>query len=282
MEATVARKAIASGADGVTIRGATIEKFANAGIYIEANRWTITNSDIRHVHFQGIGVYQGTGHVIRDTLVRRNGVIGMSAVEADDFTVQRSEFAHNNYLHAGPVSGGWHEGSVKILKSHDLVFRDNWSHHNYGDGLWFDWDNRDILIEDNLLERNTRHGLQYEASFDATVRHNTIRNNGTVWAAQGTGILNSTSKNVTYHGNRIANNAIRSIVITWQDRGRHERFGERQSANLLFRDNVIELDNNFQSWVRVNWDQDPRVYSFKNRFKGNTYVAPKNGRRKRD
>jgi parallel beta-helix repeat protein len=280
MEVTVAGMAIQSEADGVTIRGATIEKFAYNGISTTADRWTISKSEIRHIHFEGIGIAEGTGHVIENNRVHHNGVIGMTVVDVSDFTVQGNEFAHNNYLETGPLYGH-HEGSIKILKSHDVVFRDNWSHHNHGDGLWFDYDNYDILIENNLLESNTRNGLHYEASFDATVRYNTIRDNGTVEPQQGAGIFNSTSKNVDYHANRIANNAIRSIVILWDDRGRHEKFGERQSSNLSFRDNFIVLHNNFQSWLGVYWDQDPRVFSSNNRFEGNTYIAPKNPQRER-
>jgi parallel beta-helix repeat protein len=271
VEATVAGTAIASSADDVTIRGAGIEKFAYNGINTAANGWTIDNTEIRYIHFQGIGIYGGSGHVIQDTRVHHCGIIGMTAVEVDDFTVQGNEFDHNNYLGAGARSGGYHEGAVKILKSHDVVFRDNWSHHNDGDGLWFDFDNYDILIENNVLESNTRNGLHYEASFDATVRYNTIRDNGTDWDSFPAGILNSTSKNVEYYGNRLEDNVIRSIVITWTPRGQSATLGERQSANLYFHDNVIVLDDNFQSWVGVYWDQDPRVFSSNNRFQGNTY-----------
>jgi len=141
--------------------------------------------------------------VIQNNHVRHNGIIGMTTGAVDAFTVQGNEFDHNNYLHAGPRTGGYEEGSVKILQSHDVVFRDNWSHHNVGDGLWFDWDNYDILIENNVLENNSRNGLHYEASFDATVRYNTIRGNGTDSGSEPAGILNSTSKNVEYYGNRI-------------------------------------------------------------------------------
>jgi hypothetical protein len=276
-EATVAGMAIASSASDVTIRGATIEKFAYTGINTVADRWTIEDSDIRYVHFQGIGIYGGTGHVIQNTHVHLNGVIGMTAVEVDAFTVQGSEFDHNNYLHAGPKTGGHHEGSVKILKSHDVVFRGNWSHDNVGDGLWFDTDNYDILIENNLLESNSRNGLQYEASFDATVRFNTIRNNGTDWDSQPTGILNSTSKNVEYYGNRIEDNVIRDFVILWANRGRSATLGEYQSANIYFHDNVVVLDDNFASWVGVYWNQDPRVFTSNNRFQHNTYYAQRDG-----
>jgi len=217
--------------------------------------------------------------VIQNNHVRHNGIIGMTTGAVDAFTVQGNEFDHNNYLHAGPRTGGYEEGSVKILQSHDVVFRDNWSHHNVGDGLWFDWDNYNILIENNVLEDNSRNGLHYEASFDATVRYNTIRGNGTDSGSEPAGILNSTSKNVEYYGNRIEGNRIRSIVILWADRGQSATFGERQSANLSFHDNVIVLDDNFESWVGVYWDQDPRVFTSNNRFAGNTYYAPRNGER---
>ena len=277
VEATVAGFAIQSAADDVTIRGATIEMFAYTGINTAANRWWIEDSDIRYVHFQAIGIYGGTGHVIRNNHVHHNGVIGMTAAGVNGFTIQGNEFDHNNYLHAGPKAGGFHEGAVKILQSHDVVFRDNWSHDNVGDGLWFDYDNYGILIENNVLEENSRNGLHYEASFDATVRYNKIRGNGTDWGSQGAGILNSTSKNVEYYGNRIEGNRIRSIVILWADRGQSAKFGERQSANLSFHDNVIVLDDNAQSWVGVYWNQDPRVFTSKNRFEGNTYYVPKNG-----
>ena len=233
---------------------------------------------VRYVHLSGISL-GGTGHVIEDTRVHHNGIIGMTIVDVNDFTVQGNEFDHNNYLHAGPRAGGYEEGAVKILLSHDVVFRDNWSHDNVGDGIWFDYDNYAILIENNVLEDNSRNGLHYEASFDATVRNNTIRGNGTDWGSQGAGILNSTSKNVEYYGNRIEGNRIRSIVILWGDRGQSATFGERQSANLYFHDNVIVLDDNFQSWVGVYWDQDPRVFTSNTRFQGNTYYARSDGQR---
>jgi hypothetical protein len=280
IEATVGDAAIMSKAARVTVAGATIEKFAHDGIDVTASNWTITDSDIRRIHFHAIDLHGGAGHVLRNNRLHHNGVIGMTAVSVRDLTVKRNKFDHNNYLHAGPLAAGWHEGGVKILKAHHVGFRKNWIHHNYGDGLWFDWNNSRIDIAKNLIEANTRNGLHYEASFDAKVRRNIIRNNGTVWAAQGKGIYNSTSKNVTYQGNRIEGNVIRSIVISWQDRGRSEKFGERRSANLLFRNNRIVLHKNFQSWVGVYWDQDPRIFKSNNRFQNNTYVAPRHSERK--
>jgi hypothetical protein len=283
VEATVAGFGVSSPAGDVTtgdvtIRGATIEKFAYGGIYTEADRWTIEDTELRY-NREGIGIFGGSGHVVQNNHIHHNGVIGMTAAGVDALTVRGNEFDNNNYLHAGPRTGGYHEGSVKILQSHGVVFRDNWSHQNVGDGLWFDTDNYDILIENNVLEDNSRNGLHYETSFDATVRYNTIRGNGTDWYSHPAGILNANSKNVEYYGNRIEGNRIRSIMILWADRGQSATLGERQSANLYFHDNVIVLDDNPQSWVGVFWDQDRRVFTSNNRFQGNTYYAPGNGQR---
>ena len=56
MEATVVDRGVVSSADDVTIRGASIEKFAYNGIGTAANRWTIDNSKIRYVHLSGISL----------------------------------------------------------------------------------------------------------------------------------------------------------------------------------------------------------------------------------
>lgn len=277
LEATVAKTAISSKAEGVTVRGATIEKFAEDGIDVTANRWTITNSEIRYIHFNAIDIHGGTGHVIRDTRLHHNGVIGMTAAAVNDFTVEGNEFDHNNYLSAGPASYGWHEGGIKILKARNVLVRNNYSHHNDGDGLWFDWDNIDVVIEDNLLERNERHGIFYEASFDATIRSNTIRHNGLGerWYG-GTGITNSTSKNVEYYDNLFESN-MRSFVLLWQPRGASATLGERQSANVLFRNNTVIFPEPTHKWmwlgVGVYPDQDPRVLTSNNRFEANDYRA---------
>lgn len=68
-------------------------------------------------------------------------------------------------------------------------------------------------------------------------------------------------------------------MILWPTEGRDPTFGERQSANLSFHDNVIVLDDKAQSWVGVYWDQDPRVFTSNNRFQDNTYFVPENGER---
>jgi hypothetical protein len=278
IEATVAEAAIVSQAAGVTIAGATIDKFAHDGIDVTASNWTITDSDISRIHFGAIDLHGGRGHVLRNNRLHHNGVIGMTAASVSDLTAEGNEVDHNNYLSAGPATSGWHEGGIKILKSRNVLVRNNYSHHNDGDGIWFDFDNIDITIEDNLLENNTRDGIVYEASFDAIIRRNVIRENGLAerWYG-GTGIRNSTSKNVEYSDNLLEGN-MRTFLILWQPRGSSPTLGERQSANVLFHDNTVVFPQTWHRWmwiaVGVYPNQDPRVLTSNNLFEGNHYFSP--------
>ena len=46
-------------------------------------------------------------------------------------------------------------------------------------GLWTDINNIYTLYENNIIEDNVRGGIFHEISYDATIRNNTIRRNGT-------------------------------------------------------------------------------------------------------
>ena len=64
------------------------------------------------------------------------------------------------------------------MESTNVTFRNNFVHHNQGDGIWYDSDNTGALIEGNRVEDNARNGIFYEASIGAIIRNNTIRRNG--------------------------------------------------------------------------------------------------------
>ena len=64
----------------------------------------------------------------------------------------------------------------------NVTFRDNFVHHNLGDGIWYDLNNNAFtapiaaLIEGNRVEDN-RNGIVFEISVGATIRNNTFRRN---------------------------------------------------------------------------------------------------------
>jgi len=86
------------------------------------------------------------------------------------------------------------------MESPNVVFRNNFVHHNQGDGIWYDGGNPGALIEGNRVEDNARNGIFYEASNGSIIRNNTVRRSG------DTGIFISTSQNAEIYGNTLESN----------------------------------------------------------------------------
>ena len=86
------------------------------------------------------------------------------------------------------------------MESANVTFRNNFVHHNLGDGIWYDGGNPNALVEGNRVEDNGRNGIFYEASSGVIIRNNTIRRSG------DTGVFISTSQNAQIYNNTLENN----------------------------------------------------------------------------
>ena len=85
--------------------------------------------------------------------------------------------------------------------SANVTFRNNFVHHNLGDGIWYDTNpNAGALIEGNRVEDNGRNGISFEASIGATIRNNTVRRNA------GDAVLISMSQNAQIYNNTLEGN----------------------------------------------------------------------------
>ena len=266
MEAPVAETGMdSSGANNVTVRGVTVEKFGLHGI-VASNGWVVERNEIRYVHSHGLRVF-GVAQV-RNNYLHHAGNMGIFG-EGTGLVFDTNRLAYNNYLNFGKSSGLWHAGATKIVKSTNTVVRNNWSHDNTGDGWWLDWDNINNTVENNVFEKNSRFGFFYEASFDGVVRNNVFRNNGQSTKWNGSGLWISTSKNVEVYGNTFEGNKYSTIAVTWTDRGTSSVYGERQLANLNVHDNVFKLSEGF---VGVPYGES-RIYTSNNRFEDNQWLV---------
>ena len=122
-----------------------------------------------------------------------------------------------------------------------MVVRGNFSHHNRGPGLWTDINNIHTLYENNTVEDNERGGIFHEISYDATIRNNTSRRNGTgkdfpYWTT-GAGIEIVSSRNVEVHGNTLEDNW-QGITGLDDHRGTGNA-GPYTLINLNVHDNVV-------------------------------------------
>jgi hypothetical protein len=250
VEATVGAFAFESSASNVLIRNVTIEKYASVAQKgaIQAQDvvgWIVENCELRLNSAAGIAV--GTGSRVRSCNVHHNGQIGITGA-GRDVAIEDNQIWANNIR--GFLSG-WEAGGVKIALGDDLVFRGNHIHDNLGHGLWCDINCRNALYEGNVVERNDGAGVFYEISFNAVIRNNILRHNGSArrgwfW---GNDILVAGSEGVEVYGNTLTVSPDKcGIMLIDQNRpfeggyGKTESGGKYKTRNNKVHDNEITFE----------------------------------------
>lgn len=173
--------------DDVTIRNLVIRNMPQRGIHAShwaSDRWTIEYNEISS---NPRGVAAPSHSLIRHNYIHHNKEGGYSAYLAVDTTFEENDLSYN-----GPEQ--------KMVGTTNVTFRNNFVHHNSGDGIWYDAENVRALIEGNIVEDNGRDGISFEISADGIIRSNTVRRSGS------SGILIATSKNVEIYGNTLEDN----------------------------------------------------------------------------
>ena len=141
------------------------------------------------------------------------------------------------------------------------------------------------MYEGNLVEDNEQSGIFHEISFDAVIRNNTARRNGTAryfpgWTS-GAGIKVTTSSNVEIYGNTLVDNW---QGITGLEDHRVVRVGSGGWAlkNLYVHLNTVTTTLNVsgggRSGVIDNAGQGAFSASANNRYDFNTYYLGANPR----
>ena len=186
--------------DYVTIRNLVIRRMPQSGIhtyYWMSNHWTIEYNEIA---YNKIGIEFSPNFLVRNNYIHHNVGIspsstnpaerggGYQGFRSDNTTFEGNEIAYNGR-------------EQKVGLSANVTFRNNFVHHNLGDGIWYDTNhNAGALIEGNRVEDNGRNGIFFEASAGATIRNNTIRRHA--WDA----LILSMSQSVQIYNNVLEGN----------------------------------------------------------------------------
>lgn len=276
VETSVARSAFYGQAKNVTIRGLTVEKYAipaqfgAIGDQYPGPNWIVANNEVRWNHGNGINLASG-GQALHN-YVHHNGQKGIGG-NGQTLLVEGNEISFSNW--AG-FDIGWEAGGAKFAQTNGLTVRNNRIHDNIGSGLWNDVDSINTVYENNTIENNLGGGIQYEISYNANIRYNTVRNNanfasGWMWGAQ---ILIMNSSNVFVYGNRVdvAPTTGNGIGIIQQNRG-SGAYGPRISANDLIFGNSITYRRspNGTSGIVGDYNQQALLTSQNNWFDYNAY-----------
>jgi parallel beta-helix repeat protein len=173
--------------DDVTIRNLVIRHMPQKGIHAlhwASDRWTIENNELTA---NRTGVAAPNQSVVRNNYIHHNTKGGYDAYRVVNVIFEHNEIAYNG-------------GEQKIVGATDVTFRRNFVHHNTGDGVWYDTDNTQAVVEENRVEDNGREGISYEISARGVIRRNTVRRSA------ASGIFIATSKNVEIAENSLEDN----------------------------------------------------------------------------
>jgi hypothetical protein len=281
-----------SGADDVTIQDLIVEKYASPTASAAVNlgyspwgaeNWVVSGSEVRWNHGAGIGLDSNT--IARNNYVHHNcgyGFVGAGV----GVVVESNEIAYNNIMAGSTKTCGyesfWGAGGSKWVYTTSMIVRGNFSHHNDGPGLWTDINNIYTLYENNTIEDNVRGGIFHEISYDATIRNNTIRRNGTgkdfPWWTTGAGIEIVSSRNVEVYGN--------TLVDNWQgitglnDHRGSGNHGAYVITNMNVHDNTVTSLINEGGGGRIGLvdtvGTDVFLPAANNRFQRNSYTLGTN------
>jgi hypothetical protein len=244
VEGAVAFRAF-NGSAKATVRGLTIEKFANpaqTGAFHIQGAWTIVDNDVRWNH--GAGICAASGSLVAHNHVHHNGQLGVCGTGAVDAIYEYNEIDHNN---TAGFDYYWEAGGSKWTDTNRVIVRYNYVHDNYGSGLWADIDNINGTFENNYVSGNTYVGIFYEISYDATIRYNGVVNNGPGFSCPlnggwcSTGIRISESSNVLVEGNYVTGDH-GSILGIQAARGTG-KYGPRDLRNVTVRNNEMKPGN---------------------------------------
>jgi parallel beta-helix repeat protein len=238
------------GTSGQVVRGFVVEHFVAtddtwplAGIQVRDNG-LIEDNEVR---FNDIGIEVGSNQVIRGNFIHHNRRYGLSGGPGDNILIDGNELSWNNTGQFDPNNDA---GGSKIVGgepgTHNLTWRANYVHHNYGNGIWTDGNVHNTLYERNVVDSNGGAGILHEISWDAVVRNNLLRGNNAFEQGMGKScwhgaqIYLNNSQNVTITGNTIEAIATNAICAANSTRQESAVFPQAL-ANITVSNNAIKM-----------------------------------------
>jgi parallel beta-helix repeat protein len=181
---------------------------------------------------------------------------------AQNLTIESNELAYNG-------------ANTRLFYTRNCIFRNNYIHDQAWDGIWFDGENTQATITNNVIEDSHAQGIIYEVSGSATISGNIIRRSG------DGGIVLASSHNVEVFNNTIEDSG-RGINVTVELAHIAEGGGGLEplsAGNLNIHDNTIRMPTTAGSYASLltvyNGDETPYTNGSSNiTFTRNVYTAP--------
>jgi len=140
------------------------------GVRLDGDYWLLENCTVEYMNCNGVSA--GADHgIVRNCMVSHNGQSGLDCGSGSDNLFENCVTFYNNRK---IFSIGWGGAGNKLCVVNHNTVRGLVSAFNYGSGLWYDIDCRNVLVEDCLVfgNRPINAGYFYEISWDGIFRRN--------------------------------------------------------------------------------------------------------------
>jgi hypothetical protein len=148
----------------------------------------------------GVDVSTSDHITVQNSVASYNGGPGLSSYEAVTALYQYNETDYNNSRGAMGAFYNFGQGGTKLMRMHGGKVLQHYAYRNHSQGLWFDTDNKDILIDHATLSENRDSNLQIEANEGPV----TLQNSSLCSGLTGLYLINTADFTMT--GNNFYNN----------------------------------------------------------------------------
>jgi parallel beta-helix repeat protein len=200
----------------------------------DCRRVVVEDCKVYWADFCGLSVHRSRECAVRRCDVSNNGAIGIALGLTEDCTVEDCALLFNNYRH---FYGDWGvSAGMKNIPGNKrtTVRRCEAAYNAEAEGIWFDTDNEDIRILDNICHDNGDCGIFFEINRGGGVIAGNL-----VYGNHGRGIYVSGSQNTWVVHNTVVENATGIVAMT---RAKDEPPKNTRVLNNLFIRNYITGD----------------------------------------
>ena len=233
----------------VTIKNLIFEKFGGGDVSGSTHNalkavegWRIENNEFRRISEVAVSAYGDA--TIRNNYIHHNG----------KYQFLGSGLIEGNIVLYNNLDGFDKNNDAGVTKFHGTVgvrLRGNTISNNNTIALWADYNNRDMIYENNWIENNKGPGIFHEVSCAAIIRNNILRGNNSDAAGKslwwGAQIYARSSKDLQIYGNDItaAGVGVHGISLRGGDAPLSgSNCGMIDLRNVSARDNIIRMDAN--------------------------------------
>jgi hypothetical protein len=204
----------------------------------ECERVTIEGCAFYQADFAGLSLGRSKNCVVRDCEMWQSGCNGFTMGECEDCVVEDCRLIFNNRRR---FRAGWAAGGMKCIPANKrcTIQRCEAAYNIDSPGIWFDYDNEDIRILDNVSHHNGSDGIFFEINGRRTPesRGGLIAGN-LCYANTGRGIYVSGSRRLWVVHNTVVGNGAGIVCMPREDPYKIEEVEVRN--NILARNYVTQ------------------------------------------